>query len=207
MQLIESLKWRYATKRFDPNRKVSDADLAKLKQAVALTASSYGLQPYRIALVRDPAIRQQLREASYDQPQITEASHLFVLAAKSDMTDAYVDDYVERIARTREQDPAEVKGYGDYMKGSIRNQSADFITNWNKRQVYIALGTLLAAAAELRIDSCPMEGFQPDAYDRILKLGERGLTATVVLPVGYRSEEDATAGHKKVRLSEDDLFI
>jgi nitroreductase len=207
MQLIESLQWRYATKRFDPERKVSEEDLIKLRQAVALSASSFGLQPYRIVIVDEPETKRQLREVSYDQPQLTEASHVFVLAAKADMSSDYVEDYVRRIASTRGQEYDEVKGYGDYMKGSIGARSADFIQNWNKRQVYIALGTLLAAAAELRIDSCPMEGFQAEAYDRILGLAEMGLTATVILPVGYRSAEDATAGHKKVRLPEEELFV
>jgi nitroreductase len=174
---------------------------------VALSASSFGLQPYQIAVVSDPDTRKQLRAVSYDQPQITDSSHLFVLAAKTDMSPAYVDDYMHRIADTRRLNPEALNGFGSHIKGSVSARSPEQILNWNKRQVYIALGTLLAAAAELRIDNCPMEGFDAEAYDRILGLSERGLTATVLCAVGFRSEEDATAGHKKVRLPHERLFI
>ena len=205
MQLLEALRWRYATKRFNPEKKVSDAQVRQLAEAVNLTASSFGLQHYRLIIVEDQDTKEQLRKVSYDQPQIMECSHLFVLAAKTDLSGDYVDDYMRRMAETRGVELDQVSGFGAYIKGTLSDKSQDFIVNWNKRQAYMGLATLLAAAAELRIDTCPMEGFQPEDYDRILGLTERGLTATVIAPVGYRSAEDQTQHHKKVRLPLEDF--
>ncbi|WP_238752163.1 NAD(P)H-dependent oxidoreductase [Neolewinella maritima] len=207
MELLDALRWRYATKRFDPSKKVQQDDLRALLEAVNLSASSFGLQHYRIVVVEDPETKQALRAASYDQAQLTESSHVLVLAAKTDMTPAYVDDYMQRMADTRGLPVDQVQGFGEYIKGTLTDKSTDFIIAWNKRQAYTGLGTLLAAAAELRIDSCPMEGFQPEEYDRILGLTERGLTATVIAPIGYRAAEDATQTHKKVRLPLDEMVI
>ena len=206
MQLIDSLKWRYATKRFDESRSVSPEDLEQLKQAVNLAATSFGLQPFRVLLVSDPKVREQLREVSYNQPQLTEASHVFVFCAMTSMPPEYIDAYMDRMAEVRSVPREQLDGYADYMKGSVASRPAESIEPWNKRQAYIGLGTLLAAAAELGIDSCPMEGIDAGAYDRILGLKEKGLTATVIAPVGYRAEEDATQHHAKVRLPLNDLF-
>ena len=207
MQLLDALRWRYATKRFNPEKKVSEEQVRQLAEAVNLTASSFGLQHYRLIIVKDQDIREQLRKVSYDQPQITECSHLYVLAAKTDLSGTYVDDYMRRMAETRGVELEQVSGFGEYIKGSLSDKSQDFIVNWNKRQAYMGLSTLLAAAAELRIDSCPMEGFQPDDYDRILNLSERGLTATVIAPVGYRAAADQSQHHKKVRLPLEEFVI
>ena len=206
MEIIDALKWRYATKRFDPTRKVSGEDLRKLMEAVNLTATSFGLQPFRVVVVSDPEMKEKLREASYNQPQLTESSHTFVFAAKTEMSGDYIDDYVRRIAATRGLPVEQVRGFGDYMKGSVTTKPQEFIQQWNQRQAYAALGTLLAAAAELRIDNCPMEGFEPEKYDELLGLKERGLTATVIASVGYRSAEDATQTHQKVRLPLEEMF-
>ena len=200
MDLLDGLRWRYATKRFDPERRVSDEQVRQLAEAVNLTASSFGLQHYRLIVVQDQATQEELRKVSYDQPQVTECSHVFVLAAKTDLSGDYVDDYMRRMAETRGVELDQVSGFGEYIKGSLSQRDANFIANWNKRQAYMGLSTLLAACGELRIDSCPMEGFQPEDYDRILGLSARGLTATVIAAVGYRAEGDATQHHKKVRL-------
>lgn len=206
MQLLPALQWRYATKKFATDRQVSDEDLRQLMEAVNLTASSFGLQHYRVIVVQDQATKDKLLPASYDQGQITDCSHLFVFAAKTDLTGDYVDEYMQRMADTRGLPLDQVSGFGTYIKGTLTDKSEDFIVNWNKRQAYMGLSTLLAAAAELRIDTCPMEGFDPAQYDEILGLTQRGLTATVIAPVGYRSEEDATREHKKVRLPLDEMF-
>lgn len=207
MTLLPALNWRYATKRFDPNKKVSAENIEQIQRAIDLAPSSFGLQPYRALVIDDPDTREKLRAASYAQPQITECSHLFVLAAKKDMSPDYVDEYMRRIATTRGQELEDVSGFGEYIKGSTGKMSPEAIVQWNKRQTYIALGMLLAAAAELRVDSCPMEGFEAEKYDELLGLKERGLTATVVAAVGYRSEEDATRHHGKVRLGVGELFL
>ena len=207
MELLNALRWRYATKRFDPTKKVREDDLRQLTQAVNLSASSFGLQHYRLVVVGDDAVKKELRAASYDQAQLTESSHVFVLAAMTEVSADYVDDYMQRMADTRGLPVEQVQGFGEYIKGSLKDKSPDFIDNWNKRQAYTGLGTLLAAAAELRIDSCPMEGFEPAKYDQILGLTERGLTATVICPVGYRSPEDATQHHQKVRLPLEEMVV
>ncbi|NJB84412.1 nitroreductase [Lewinella marina] len=206
MTLIDSLKWRYATKRFDATRQVGTEDLQTLKEATNLAASSFGLQPYRVLVIEDPKVKEQLREASYNQPQLTESSHVFVFAAKRDLTPEYIDSYVDRIAEVRGVARENLDGYAEYMKGSVAGKDLDSVRSWNQRQAYIGLGTLLAAAAELGIDTCPMEGFDVAAYDRILGLEEQGLTATVIAPVGYRSPEDATQEQEKVRFSLDEMF-
>ena len=206
MEILQALQWRYATKKFAADQRVSTEDLQQLMEAVNLTASSFGLQHYRVMVVQDQAMKDRLLPASYNQAQITDCSHLFVFAAKTDLSGDYVDDYMQRMADIRGLPLDQVSGFGTYIKGTLTGKSEDFIVNWNKRQAYMGLSTLLAAAAELRIDTCPMEGFDPAKYDEILGLTERGLTATVIAPIGYRSEEDATREHKKVRLPLKEMF-
>ena len=205
--IIDSLQWRYATKKFDTDKRVSDADVSTIKQAVNLAATSFGLQPFRVAVVTDQAIKDKLRAAAYDQAQVSDASHVFVFAAKTDVTPGYVDDFIKLTATTRDIPLEAVSGFGDYIKGSIADKDDEFILNWNKRQAYIGLGTLLAAAAELRVDACPMEGFEPGKFNEILGLKEKGLMATVIAPVGYRHAEDHAAQYAKVRLPLGDMFL
>lgn len=205
--LIDALNWRYATKKFDNSKSVSDADLSTLKQAVNLTATSFGLQPFRVLIVTDQATKDKLRAAAYDQGQVSDASHIFVFAAKLDVTPEYVDDFIKLTAETRDIPLESVEGYGEYIKGSIASKDDTFIRNWNKRQAYIALGSLLAAAGELQVDSCPMEGFDAAKFDEILGLKEKGLTATVIAPIGYRHADDHAAQYAKVRLPLSDMFL
>ena len=208
MSLLQSLEWRYATKRFDASEKVSEEDIEKLKQSINLAATSFGLQHFRVKVVTDPDIKARLRAAAYNQPQVTEASHVFVFAAKDDMLPEYIDNFIKMMAEQRGVDYENLKGYGEYIKGAVGSKSAEDIKDWNRRQTYIALGTLLAEAAELRIDSCPMEGFDPAQFDEILGLKEAAVTSVVICPVGYRNaEEDPTAGAAKVRLPLNQLFL
>ncbi|MEL7163763.1 MAG: NAD(P)H-dependent oxidoreductase [Bacteroidota bacterium] len=205
--ILAGLNWRYATKSFDSARRVSEEDISTLKEAVNLTATSYGLQPFRVALIADDATKEKLRATAYDQAQLTTASHVFVFASKLDMSPGYVDDFIRRTAAIRGADPEQLAGYGNYIKGSLEGRDAAFIKDWNRRQAYIALGTLLATAAELRVDACPMEGFDAGKVDEILGLKARGLTTAVIAPVGYRSAEDPTQYKAKVRLPLDELFL
>ena len=206
MKLIENLQWRYATKKFDATKKVSQEDLENIKEAIRLSASSYGLQLYKVLVIEDPDIRKALREASWGQPQITDASHLFVFCNYASVQEADVDAYLELKADTQGIDIKSLQGYGDFMKDKLVSLSPEVQKNWTVRQTYIALGNLLAACAELRIDSCPMEGFDPVQYDEILGLKEKGLTTAVVASIGYRSEEDQTQDLPKVRKSANVLF-
>jgi len=205
--IINALEWRYATKKFDDSKTVSEADIQTLKEAINLAATSYGLQPFRVAVITDSAVKEKLREAAHGQPQLTTSSHVFVFAAKTDVSPTYVDDFIKRLAETRGIPVDAVKGYGDYIKGSIADKSTEFYTTWNTRQAYIALGNLLATAGELKVDACPMEGFDNAKVDEILGLKEKGLTSVVLAPVGYRSEEDQTQHAAKVRLPLEELFF
>jgi nitroreductase len=205
--IIDSLKWRYATKHFDAAKKVSDADIQTLQQSVSLAATSYGLQPFRVALITDPKVKEQLQAASFNQAQFTESSHIFVFANMLEVSDDYVDRFIKRFAETRGIPVDAIQGYADYIKGSLKGKGAAFINDWTRRQAYIALGTLMATAGELKIDTCPMEGFEPEKVNDILDLTEQGLSACVIATVGYRSEDDKTQYAAKVRLPLEELFL
>jgi nitroreductase len=205
-EYLESLHWRYATKKFDPSRSIPEADLKVLLSAVRLSASSYGLQPYKILVLQDEALREQLRPSCWNQPQITEASHVLVIANRVDFDADLIDSYLEEVSETRGIQMENLSGYGDFMKSKLLDLPVSTKATWTARQAYIALGNLLSAAAVQRIDACPMEGFDQAQVDEILGLGEQGLTTAVIIPVGYRSEADDTQHYKKVRRSEETLF-
>lgn len=206
MQLLENLNWRYATKKYDPTKKVSEENINKIKEAIRLSASSYGLQLFKVLDIQSPEIREQLKPASWGQPQITDASHLLVFCGYNDVKDEHIDEYMQLKADTQNFDVSALKGYGDFVKGKMSENSIDQKQAWTAKQTYIALSSALMASAELKIDSTPMEGFEPDQYSEILGLEEKGLKAAVLLAVGYRSDEDETQHGAKVRKSSDALF-
>ncbi|MBF4487295.1 MULTISPECIES: NAD(P)H-dependent oxidoreductase [unclassified Flavobacterium] len=205
--LLDNLNWRYATKKFDATKKISSADLNTLKEAVRLAASSYGLQPYKVVIVENPEIREQLKAAAYGQTQITDASQIFIFANDLNAGAESVDTYIKNISETRGVPADALAGFADMMKGTIANLSQDAKNIWTAKQTYIALGTLLAAAAELKIDATPMEGFNAAAFNEILGFDKLGLNASVIATVGYRHDEDDTQHYKKVRKSHEELFI
>ncbi len=206
MNLVESLKWRYATKKFESSKKISKENLEYLKEAVSLIPSSYGLQPYKVLVIENPAIRGKLREAAWGQPQLTEASQIFLFCNYTAMEPEKIDEFLKMGAAINNYDAASTKEYGDMMKGQMASMTSEQIINWTSKQTYIALGSLLAAASELRIDSCPMEGFDKAKFDEILGLKAKGLTASVIGAVGYRSAEDIHQFQKKVRKPISELF-
>ncbi len=203
MEFIEKMKWRYATKQFDKDRKISKEDLNKLKEAVMLSASSFGLQLYKVIIPTEEK-RRELRKASFDQPQITDASHLMVFAFRTNISTADVDEFVNLVARTRNQDKSALAGFGEMMNNFV--SSRNDLDEWAARQTYLALGTLLAAAADMKIDSCPMEGFDPGEYDKILGLKDKNLRTTVIAALGYRSPTDQYQHLPKVRRPKEELF-
>jgi len=207
MDIISKLNTRYATKVFDPSKKVSEADMAKLLEAIRLSASSYGLQPYKILVVEDPKIRVELREAAWNQPQITDASALLVFAAKFETNADSIDEFVDLVAKTRNIPKDALSGYSDMMKGSLQGMNQEQVETWVSKQAYIALGFGLVAAAVLGIDACPMEGFSAPDFDKILDINKLGLKSKVIMAVGYRSEEDKYQHLAKVRKKKEDLFI
>ena len=203
---LEIRKWRYATKKFDATKKVSNEDLETLLEATRLSASSYGLQPYHIYVISDQEIREKLKPASWGQSQITDASHIIVFANSTDFDEHLVDDYLDNVSKTRNIPQEGLKGYGDFMKSKLLDLPTDTKGNWTTRQVYLAFGNAMQAAAELKIDTCPMEGFEPSTYNDVLGLNKKNQNAAVVLAIGYRSEDDETQHYAKVRKSTEELF-
>lgn len=200
VNVIERLtNFRYATKKFDSSKKLTDDQVNNILTALNLSASSYGLQPYKFILVNDPETREKLKAAAYGQTQVTDASHLIVFAHKTSMDHGFIEKYIDNIASTRALPREVLTGFEDVMKGTANNLSEDAAGYWNARQTYIALGNLLTYCAVEGIDACPMEGFDGNAFDEILGLKEKGLHAVVIAPVGFRSEADEMQHAKKVR--------
>lgn len=204
--IINDLEWRYACKAFDANKKISSDDLKTILNALALTPSSYGLQPWKFVVVENKGLREQLVDVSWKQKQVQDASHLIVLAGVKVVDEAFIDRFVASVAKTRGQEISEIEGYKKMMMNLVK-WSPERQHDWAKNQSYIALGNLMTVCAQMRIDTCPMEGFSAADYDRILGLEEKGLTSMVVCPVGYRSESDSYSSLKKVRYSVDELTL
>ena len=204
---IQDANWRYATKKFDATKKVSNEDLDTLKEAIRWSASSYGLQPYKVIFVENPALRAQLQPVSWGQTQIVDASHLIVFANVTNIGETEIDAYFKNLTETRNIPMEALQGYADFMKSKITSLSEEAKNIWTSKQTYLALGNLLNAAAELKIDVTPMEGFEPEQYNEILGLKKLGLNASLVAPIGYRHEEDATQHYVKVRKSNEELFL
>jgi nitroreductase len=205
-QLLRALQWRYATKTFDSNRKIPTATWATLQEALVLSASSFGLQPYQFIVVKDPATRARLRPHAWNQRQVVEASHFVVFAARTTLTEAEIDRFLSRVVEVRGGRREALAGCRQLMTGSLLGDEADVrIPQWAARQVYIALGNLLTCAAMLGVDTCPIEGFAPAEFDKVLGLAAQGYTAVVCCALGYRSADDKYATMPKVRLPTAEL--
>lgn len=206
MTLIDDLNWRYATKKFS-KKKVADEDLEKIIEAINLCASSIGIQPYRLIVVENPSLKKDLGEGSFNS-QIAEASHLLVFAAFASIRKEDIDDYIKLVATVRDTPIEELAEFKNSISTYLlaKTDTDNFI--WSAKQAYIGLGTSLIAAANLRIDTTPMEGFDADKFDNLLKLKERNLKSVVVLALGYRDEDkDCLAKLKKVRLPKQEFYI
>ncbi len=204
--IIEHLNWRYATKAFDAEKKISEADWAILENSLLLAPSSFGIQPYKFVVVTDQATKEKLLPAAYGQTQVTDSSHLVVFAYKKTLTDADIDHYVERIVEVRGTPRAMLAEYEGVMKTAAKNAVENgTVETWNSRQAYIALGFLLETAALLKIDATPMEGFDAAQFNEILGLTD--YSAVVSCAVGYRNAEaDYLADQAKVRFPKDELI-
>ncbi len=205
--VLEPLHWRYATKMFDASKKLTQEQLDTLLEALQLTASSYGLQPYKFVVVNNPELRTKIREKAWNQGQVTDASHLIVMCARTDVNADYVERYVKMAAETQGIDPAVLDGYKQMMLGFVNGKTPTELEQWATQQLYIAMGQVLDVAAELRVDACPMEGFDPLAVDEILGLAGKNLKSKLLCPVGFRSAEDHSAGRTKVRFPKEELFL
>lgn len=204
--VLSRLGWRYATKRFDPSKKIPVAIWARLEDALVLSPSSYGLQPWKFFVVNDPAVRAKLLPASWGQTQIVDASHLVVLCVKKDVGPADAERLIARTADVRGIPAASLDPYKNMMIGTLSRTTPDAIQEWMSRQVFIALGQFMTACAMVGVDTCPMEGFQPEKYDEILGLPERGYHAVVLATAGYRAADDKNAALKKVRFEKSEMI-
>lgn len=202
----QQLNWRYATKSYDPSKKISAEDWAALKSSLRLAPSSYGLQPYKFFVVESQDLRDQLKAYAWGQSQITDASHLVVLAYKKEISDSDVEEFIKRIGNGWGQSREELAGYENTVKGAVQKATdGGYIDTWNSRQTYIALGFLLETAALLGIDATPMEGFDAENFNDILGLDD--YSAVAVCALGYRdADKDWLMRKEKVRKSEAELF-
>ncbi|MDP3913454.1 MAG: NAD(P)H-dependent oxidoreductase [Bacteroidota bacterium] len=207
MSTLTNLKWRYATKRMN-GQKVPAGKLENILEAIQLAPTSIGMQPFTVLVIEDAEMRAKIAPAIYNQPQITEGSHVLVFAAWKEYSNENVDTYINHIASLRGITVESLSGMRDMITGAISGKTPEQLLNWNMRQAYIALGFGLVVAAEEQVDATPMEGFNPDALDAALGLNEKGLRSTVILTLGYRdAEKDYLSAAAKVRREKDELFI
>jgi nitroreductase len=207
-QLLESLEWRYATKKFDNTKKIDADTWNALEKTLILTPSSYGAMPYKFIIVQTQAIKDQLTAASYGQAQVSDCSHHVVFVAKEKMDADHLRKYVEQMASVRGIKADDLAGYEKMMVGNLVDKmSAEQSFKWASNQAYIALGNFMTAAAVLGVDACPFEGINPLKYDEILGLSGTGWKTVCACPTGYRATDDKYADAKKVRFDAKDLII
>jgi len=199
MDVLEHMKWRYAVKKFDSEKRLSEEKIERLKVAFNLTATSYGLQPITLLIIDNKDLQHKLRTHSFDQQQVEQASHILVICVKDTIDDQYISQYFEKVKKVRNISDDILEPFKNDLVDNFSNKDVEEIKRWSTNQAYLAMGNLLTVCAMEKIDSCPMEGFEPEAYDRELNLKEKGLTSVLVMPVGYRADDDMFAGFKKVR--------
>lgn len=207
--ILDALKWRYAVKKFDPTKKIPEKILQEIKDALVLSPSSFGLQPWKFLFITNPEIRAELRKYSWDQSQITDASHLVVLCRQEKIDESFVNKWVDRMKEKNNRPPEKLEMYRNMVLNNVVKGDSYRAKNqggYMQNQVFIALGNLMTAAAMLEIDTCPIGGFDSEKYDEILGLKEKGLRSCVVCPIGYRSEEDWHKDDPKVRFPEAEVI-
>lgn len=204
-QLNQALTFRYATKAFDPSKKVAADVKAALISSLPLAPSSFGVQPWKFFIVEDAATREKLKEVSWGQGQVTDADFHVVFAVDTVIDEARVDKWVTRMGEIQGTPTASLEGFKGAVMGFISSWSDEDKIEWGKKQAYLALGQFMTSAALLEVDTCPMEGIDPAAYDEILGLKEKGYTTAVACSVGYRSADDKYAGAPKARFTEEEM--
>lgn len=205
--ILKKLEWRYATKVFNPTKKISAEDWGVIEQSLLLSPSSYGLQPWKFLIVENKAIREQLLPLSWGQKQVTDASHFVVFTTLKKISETYIKQYIERIAQVRGQNAESLIGFQNMMiKNIVETRTPEDVSAWNHRQSYIAMGFMLETAALLGIDTVPMEGIDPKAYDKILGLENSDYQTVAAVALGYRDESDKYAEVKKVRFEKSSII-
>ena len=205
--ILQKLQWRYATKKFDTTRTLSEEKIHILKEAFNLTATSYGLQPLKMVSIHNKALQKQLVPYTMEQAQVADASHVLVLCVETELTPAYIETYFNRVAVIRNTPKAILKPFETFLKESFAEKEAAEVNQWMEKQAYIALGNLMTVCALEQIDACPIEGFEPEKYDHFLQLKEKNLHSVLVLAVGYRAQDDMFADFKKVRRGVEEVVI
>jgi nitroreductase len=204
--ISDAFAWRAAVKSFDPERAVPSELLESILEAGRMSATAFGLQPFRLVEVKSADLREKLLEVSYGQRQVVDAPHLFVICAITNLDEKYVRTYVENIAKTRGVQVEDLKGFEDSMLGGISNMSDEQKVSWSARQSYIALGAMLETAALLEVDAGPMEGFMPQKVDEVLELADHNLKSVAYITFGYR-KDDKYSQMKKVRLPKEEFVL
>ena len=199
MSSLNSLQWRYATKKFDASKQLSPEQIDILKQCFNLTATSYGLQPLQLVVIKHKELQEQLLPHSFQQQQIVTASHLLVICIEKNIDAEFINRYFELTKNIRNTPEEILKPFREFLLKDFGAKPQQELEQWAINQAYLALGNLLTVCAEEKIDACPMEGFDAEKYDEILKLKEKNLKSVLILPVGYRAEDDIFADFEKVR--------
>lgn len=206
--LFNQMNWRYACKKFDPTKTIREADWNILAETLRLSASSYGLQPWKFVIVQNPELRQQLLPLSWGQTPVTDASHFVVITYKEKMDEAYIAKFIEQTAKVRGIEASALEGYKKMMMGDLVNGPRSEVINWwAQRQSYIAMGSFLTTASLMEIDTLPMEGLDPAGYDKVLGLEGSGYKTVAAIACGYRSADDQYAHAKKVRFDLKDIVV
>ncbi len=204
---LDAMRWRYAVKRFDPLFTLSELQRSRIKECIRLTPSSMGIQPYRVIWIEDAAVRQDLRELSHGQSQVTDASAYLIFACGDLLGKGWVDDHADLVQDLRKTDPEKTAAYYERYKLQLGRQPESERLAWAARQAYIALGSLLAFCAQEGLDACPLEGFDAQAYDLLLRLQDQGLHSTVAIAIGRRHDDDKYQYLPKVRRPAEELIL
>jgi len=207
MTIVESLQWRYATKKFDASATLEETQIQQLKEAFSLTATSYGLQPIKMLVIQNKELRETLVAHSYGQRQVVDASHLLVLCIQKNASTEDIENYFKLIRKVRNTPDDVLAPFKKSLLGIYDRATQKDLQQAAKSQAYLALGNLLTVCASLQIDSCPMEGFVPDKYDEVLGLDAKNLQSVLLLPVGKRAEDDYMSSLKKVRKPLEETVI
>lgn len=204
---IEYLQWRYATKKFDPTRKLPEDKINILKEAFNLTATSYGLQPIKLIVVKNQQIKEDLKPLTMNQIQVQDASHVLIFCVVTNVDQDYISNYFELVESKRGTAKTILAPFKNFLIEEFKQKSTQEKFDWAKNQAYLAMGNLLTICAIEKIDACPIEGFEPQKYDDYLNLKEKGLKSVLVMPIGYRAKDDLFADLKKVRKDISEIVI
>ena len=204
MDLTKFYNWRYATKKFDSSKKISKKEMEILKESIRLSPTSYGLQLFKVFIIEDENLKSELKKASYNQSQISDSSALFVFCNFTKVKESDINDFIKLKSSVQGIELSTLNKYGDFLKSTLLNKPENETAVWTANQVYIALGNLMTSCAALKIDSCPIEGFQSEKYNTIL--GLKNMNSAVIAAIGYRSSEDKSQNENKVRKKSNSLF-